>query len=106
VRRIASAFAALAMATAILVGVQAPAQAYPNGCYYLTHPVFPSFGKAVRCTGGTGTFRIVIRCHDGFNSGYWYTYGAWVRPGDYSMSACLSGPAGGFMVTYWTALRN
>ncbi len=105
-RKLRSSAFAVAVVGAAIVATPAPAAAYPTNCSILTHPVFPAFGKAAHCASGTGTFRIVLRCHGGFNSGYYYYYGEWVRPGDYSMTACLDGPAGGFLVSYYISKRG
>jgi hypothetical protein len=104
---VSSAFVLATAAAAMVAAPAAPAVAAPTNCSILAHPILPAYGRAAHCTSGTGTFRIVIRCHNGFNGGgYFYYYGEWVGVGGYSMTACLTGAAGGFYVSSYIAKRG
>ncbi|MEV6967393.1 hypothetical protein AB0M47_20045 [Hamadaea sp. NPDC051192] len=108
VKKARSAALALAMAgVAVMVAPVSPAAASPTNCSIIAHPILPAYGRAAHCTSGTGEFRIVIRCSNGYNGGPdFYYYGEWVRPGDYSMTACLTGAAGGFYRSSYIAKRG
>jgi hypothetical protein len=102
-----SAVIALAMASvAVIVAPAAPAAALPSNCSILAHPILPAYGRAAHCASGSGTFRIVVRCDNGYKGGgTFYYYGAWVRAGDYSMTACLTGTTGGFYRSSYISKR-
>ncbi|MCO1654737.1 hypothetical protein [Pseudonocardia humida] len=83
------------LVTAATFGGVTSAQAAPTGASPMRYPGNCSLhtdytGALAICRGGTGQVRAVTRCDENNRPDY-NRYGAWVRPGAFSVAACDSG---------------
>lgn len=68
-----------------------------TNCEYGAHP-HSSEGRTLICHGGSGEYRLVLRCNEGslFGTDNYTLYGKWVSAGEYSIESCAQGYLGGF----------
>ncbi|MBQ1071932.1 hypothetical protein KBX06_01940 [Micromonospora sp. C31] len=79
----------VAAAVAAVTLTPVAASAAPTNCILATsdYPYSTWPGATTRCDGGTGTYRVWVKCGDDY--GHFSThYGSWVSIGNYSDAKC------------------
>ena len=81
-----TAAAVLTAGTGVLMA-PSPAQAIPASCE--RPPLVSANWGRNKCTGGTGSHRLQIKCvHNSIETAYYYQWSAWIATNQYNYANC------------------